>query len=70
MKWERVRLRIDYGSVPQFTSEKERAEWNRYIIENKLFIIGYIQIEEALRRIPRKEQLPKWIRLGKVPGHD
>ena len=48
----------------------DRAEFNRYIIANKLFTTGYILVEEALAHTPLSEILASWIPQGELPQVD
>ena len=68
MEWDRIKISIEYGCVPTFTCSVERAEWNRYIIDNHLFIIGYLQIEQRIKSLKKGEMMPASIPLGYVPG--
>ena len=44
-----------------------RAEYNRYIIQNKLFTTGYIAVEQAVAHTPQGRPLPSWITPGNLP---
>ncbi len=50
---------LDFGC-----DDFDRAEYNRYIIKQKLFIIGYILAEEAVNHTPFTQPLAKWIPVG------
>lgn len=45
----------------------DRAEYNRYIVTNKLFTTGYILAEEAVERTPLGQPLAAWIPTGRLP---
>jgi len=45
----------------------DRAAYNRYIIQNKLFTTGYLAVEQAVAHTPRSQSLPSWITLGELP---
>ncbi len=46
----------------------ESAARNREMVANKEQIIGYILVEEAMRKLPSKSPLPDWISLGFIPS--
>ena len=48
---------------PDFAS----AAWNREMVKDKLFTIGYQVVEEYLKHSPRKWALPSWIPQGELP---
>ena len=44
-----------------------RAAANRIMVARGQNIIGYLEVESALRRCPRNKPLPAWIPLGNMP---
>ena len=45
----------------------DRAALNREIVNEKKFISGYLQIEEAVSKTPLGQGLPYWISCGELP---
>lgn len=43
-----------------------RAEKNRHIVREKLFLSGYLKIEDAVAHTPLNQPLPSWIPFGEV----
>ncbi len=50
--------------------ELERAALNRKIVAEKLYTCAYIQVENALKRIPSDGELPHWFPKGVLPFVD
>ncbi len=45
----------------------DRAEWNRYIIEHRLFTTAYQIVESAIAHTPLSQPLTSWIPRGELP---
>lgn len=44
----------------------EKAEYNRYIIKNRLFTTGYQLVEDWFAHSPLNSPLPDWMPRGKL----
>ena len=45
----------------------ERAEQNRHIVHHRLYTIGYVLVEEAVKHTPLSQPLADWIGQGQLP---
>ena len=43
------------------------AEYNRYLVANKLFTTAYVLAEEAIKKTPLGQALASWIPRGALP---
>lgn len=69
-RWKNIFTCIIYHIPPDWEDWQERTGFNRDMVENKWFVSGYLDIEEALKLTPLGERLPDWIPLGKLPTAD
>ena len=56
-----------YSCIDTGCSDFDRAEYNRYIVANRLFTIAYQMVENAVRGTPPGKRLPSWIPRGELP---
>jgi len=48
----------------------EKAKRNREMVAKKLYVSGYIKVEEFLKGYSTKKKLPDWIPRGNLPTID
>lgn len=45
----------------------DRAEWNRYVVANNLFVRGYEEVEDWFTHTPLGSPLPNWMSRDELP---
>jgi hypothetical protein len=65
-QWYDVLNCIIYHVPPEWETASQRTAFNRSMVQDKMFVKGYIEIEQALKA--NHGRIPDWIPLGRIPG--